>query len=111
MAYTIVELQTDEYGTTITPPNKVEADKNVAISQWHETCSYAAISSVYMHVVLLISERGAIIRQDEFNHVPPVTNPVNSVVDTDVEIDDNEEPLSNIDDNEEPVSDDGDEIR
>lgn len=76
MAYTIVELQTDAEGNTATPPNRVETARNVATSKWHETCSYAAISNVYLHVVLLLGERGEKLERAEFIHDAPATEEV-----------------------------------
>lgn len=70
MAYSIVELQTDINGNTISTPNQHEADHDEALSKWHLTCSYAAKSSVYIHAVLLIGERGNLEQIGEFIHAP-----------------------------------------
>lgn len=70
MAYTIIELQTDVGGATISTPNRSETDLDIALSKWHETCMHAAISSVYLHVVILLGPRGEMVEKREFNHVP-----------------------------------------
>lgn len=71
MAYSIVELQTDTEGTTAAPAVKTEKDYDNAKSLFHQTCVYSAISSVYLHVVLLLDERGKEVLRDESVHSPP----------------------------------------
>lgn len=76
MAYSIIELQTDINGNTSTPPLRTETDLNQARSVYHSVSSSAAISSVYLHVVLLLDERGHQIERSESVHAPapvPVT--------------------------------------
>ena len=75
MAYSIVELQTDAEGTTAAPPVQTEKDYDNAKSLFHQTCVYSAISSVYLHVVLLLDERGKEILRDESVHAPPPPEP------------------------------------
>lgn len=71
MAYSIVELQTDTDGTTAAPAVKTEKDYDNAKSLFHQTCVYSAISRVYLHVVLLLDERGKEVLRDESVHAPP----------------------------------------
>lgn len=70
MAYSIVELQTDEHGVTAAPPVKTAENYDQAKSVYHDTCKYSAVSSVYLHVVLLLDERGHELLRDESVHAP-----------------------------------------
>ena len=70
MAYSIVELQTDEQGATAAPAVKTEKDYDKAKQQFHDVCRYSAVSSVYLHVVLMLDERGREIMRDESIHEP-----------------------------------------
>ena len=58
MAYVIIELQTDENGSTATPPIKTANEYNEARSVFHQTAASASISSVPVHTVLWLSETG-----------------------------------------------------
>ena len=58
MAYVIIELQTDENGSTATPPLKTEKEHDKAKSVFHQTAASASISSVPIHTVLWLTETG-----------------------------------------------------
>lgn len=65
--YYIIELQSNEDGTSgITTFSN--SDKNQALSKFHEILMYAAVSSVYIHTVLVINEEGRIIAKNSFRH-------------------------------------------
>lgn len=68
MAYSIVELQTDEQGATAAPAIKTETDYDKAKQEFHDVCRYSAVSNVFLHVVLMLDERGKEIMRDESVH-------------------------------------------
>lgn len=40
----------------------------VADQKFHEVCSYAAVSNVSRHVVMMINSEGGVLKQAIFNH-------------------------------------------
>lgn len=63
----IVEIQTSEAGTGTYLVTK-KADQNEAEADFHRVCSAAAISDVYKHGAVLISEDAATIRHEIYKH-------------------------------------------
>ena len=66
--YSIVEMQTTENNTSIVTTIPKESVYEVAISKWHEKCAVAAVSTVPVHVVLLLDSHGNTLERGEFPH-------------------------------------------
>lgn len=43
-------------------------ESGVADQKFHEVCSYAAVSNVARHVVMMINGEGGVLKQEIFNH-------------------------------------------
>ena len=66
--YIILEFQTTGGTTAIVPP--VQKDTLEKAQQaFYSTCSYAAVSSVEQHVVVLMFCNGNVIEKNEFRHL------------------------------------------
>ena len=65
MYYLVLELQKD---TTLLALVNTYAERSQAEQKYHTVLSYAAVSSVPIHTVLLINENGHIIKQDSYLH-------------------------------------------
>lgn len=70
--YIIQELQTTNGQTALVTP-ATESDLNQAKSTFHQRASYAAISQVEVHTVMLHDERGDVIDKIVFDHTPEPT--------------------------------------
>lgn len=68
--YIIQEIQTSE-GQTALLPAITQADWNEAISVFHQKASYAAISSVEIHTIMVYDEWGHIVETINFTHDTP----------------------------------------
>lgn len=67
--YIIQEIQTENGQTALTPAI-TEVDRNTADSTWHQKMSYAAISEVDIHAVVMLDEHGNVIKQGYYEHTP-----------------------------------------
>ena len=67
MPYIIQEMQTTGDQTALVTPD-VRAGWNDAISVFHQKASYAAVSSVPVHTVMVYDERGSMIEKVVFTH-------------------------------------------
>lgn len=65
--FVIQELQTTGNQTALVPPVTRE-NLNEALSVFHQAASYAAISTVPVHTVMLHDERGDVIEKLVFDH-------------------------------------------
>lgn len=66
--YILQELQTTN-NTTALVPTRTFADKNEAESAYHTALSYAAVSEVEVHTVMLFDEHGNILRREYYEHI------------------------------------------
>ncbi len=70
MYYIIETQQNADDATAIL--TYTEADRNKAISKWHEILRYAAISSVYIHSCAVLDESLRTVARESYIHL---TNP------------------------------------
>jgi hypothetical protein len=68
MKYIIIELQRFADGTVGVPPVNTADDFLNAKSVFHTKCGVAAISSVPVHSVVLLTEAGQTMAYESFNH-------------------------------------------
>lgn len=68
--YTLIELQTTGGATVIVTPRTFE-DRLQAESAYHTALAAAAVSSVEIHAVALLDERGNTVKRDYYEHLPP----------------------------------------
>lgn len=74
--YSIIELQTTN---GITVHNFSTADtKDKAMSIYHTTLSYAALSEVEIHTCIVVDEKGQYIARECYTHSKPVVVEVNT---------------------------------
>ena len=64
MAYCIIELQTQLDGTTATPPLVTKTSHDEALQAFHQTAAVAAVSSVPIHTVVLMTESGEVQKKE-----------------------------------------------
>lgn len=69
MVYYVLETQTNEDGTGAVLPAIVKTDLNEAESEYHRILHYAAISSVYKHGAVIITEDDVVIKKESYKHV------------------------------------------
>ena len=69
--YAVLELQKND---TLAALVNTYIERSQAEQQYHTVLSYAAVSSIPIHTVLLISDEGHIIKQDSYVH-PKVYTP------------------------------------
>ena len=67
--YIILEFQTDANGDTAMTPAIMKKDEKEAYSSFHSTASYAAISSVPRHTVVLLEDNGFEKERASFDHL------------------------------------------
>ena len=67
--YIIQEIQTENGQTALTPA-VTEINKETAESVWHQKMSYAAVSEIDVHTVIMFDEHGTIIKQGYYEHIP-----------------------------------------
>ena len=72
MNYIVIEQQTNNGVTTIVPPDPTTSDLNAALSNFLIKAGYAALSSVEVHTVSLLTEDGRLVRPSECFRHPPV---------------------------------------
>ena len=68
MKYVIIELQKLADGTVAVPPVNTADDFFNASSIFHGKCEVAAISSVPVHSVVLLTEAGQTMNYASYNH-------------------------------------------
>lgn len=69
--FIIIEMQTTNGSTAVVTPIKTEEDQNKALNKYYTTLASAAISKVDTHTVMLITESGAVVRCEKFDHTEP----------------------------------------
>lgn len=66
--YTVFEMQTDEEGKTAHLPPVDCNEENEAWSAFYSKLSFAAVSSVYIHTVMLCTIDGRLVESRSFMH-------------------------------------------
>ena len=66
--YILLEIQT-ENGTTSLLPALTYTDRYQAESEFYTKLSYAAVSEVDVHTVLLIDEHGNVLKREFYEHI------------------------------------------
>lgn len=64
--YIVLEMQTGET-TAIVPPVTYE-DLNVAYQKYYTALAAAAVSKVPLHTVMLLTDKGELMRVESFEH-------------------------------------------
>ena len=64
--YSVIELQTTD-GTTSVLSN-VYTDRGQAEQKYHQVLSYAAVSNVDIHSVVILSPEGFVMKNDVYFH-------------------------------------------
>ena len=64
----IIEIQTAGDSSAVVTPIPVTADRNEAESIYHQKMAYAAVSSVPVHSVALLSETGCVLMNGSYKH-------------------------------------------
>lgn len=65
--YIINEMQTSKSGTALAPA-VTRDDWQQAESEFHRLCSIAAVSSVPLHTIMMMDERGIVQRVEYYEH-------------------------------------------
>ena len=65
--YIVIELQTDANDQTSTITQNY-TDRNEAMSRFHQILSFAALSNVRHHSVVILNERGDMERSEHYEH-------------------------------------------
>ena len=68
MYYQIIEIQTTGNTSVVVTPIPSSVDQYEAESIFHQKMSYAAISSVPVHSVVLLNEKGCVLMNGSYNH-------------------------------------------
>ena len=66
--FIIIEMQTSGESTAVVTPIKTEAEYNKALNKYYNTLAAAAVSTVDVHTVMLIDEKGETVRVESFDH-------------------------------------------
>lgn len=66
MGVFVLEIQNDNLAPLHYSQQQYE--NGVADQKFHEVCSYAAVSNVARHVVMMMNDVGVVIKQEIFNH-------------------------------------------
>ncbi len=67
--YAVFEIQkTSESSVAVVTPIFTSANEHQAESEFHRLCSYAAISSVLRHTIMMIREDGLPYRVESYDH-------------------------------------------
>ncbi len=72
--YIIQEIQTTGDQTALVTP-ETRTDLNEALSVFHQKASYAAVSAVETHTVMLHDHRGDVMEKLVFDHSEPEPEP------------------------------------
>ena len=70
MNYIIIEAQTTNGVTTVL--QTVKNDYYKAEQEYHTKLAYAAVSSVHLHSVSMLTERGNLVKYELYDHTPPI---------------------------------------
>lgn len=70
--YILLEIQTND-GTTALLPALTYTDSNQAESAFYQKLSYAAVSEVDVHTVILMDEHGNTLKREFYEHLPTET--------------------------------------
>ncbi len=63
--YAVVELQKND---TLSALISTYMERNVAEQAYHNTLAYAAVSTIPVHSVILLSDEGRTIKMDSYTH-------------------------------------------
>ena len=63
--YIVIEMQTSASTAVLTT---AYSDINIAQQAFYSTCSFAVVSSIPVHTVMLVSETGRVIKCECFSH-------------------------------------------
>lgn len=66
--YCIIETQTSGSSMAVVTPIPVYSDRNEAESAYHAKMSAAAVSSVAVHSVVMLDEKGCVILNGSYEH-------------------------------------------
>lgn len=66
--FIIIEMQTNGESTAVVTPIKTEKEYNKALNKYYTTLAAAAVSTVDVHTVMLIDEKGDTVRVESFDH-------------------------------------------
>ena len=66
--YHIIEIQTTGESSVIVTPIPSASERNEAESIFHQKMSYAAISDVPLHSVVLLSDEGLVMMNGAYRH-------------------------------------------
>ena len=66
--YILIEMQT-ENGSTALLPALTYTDRNQAESAFYQKLSYAAVSEVDVHTVILMDEHGNTLKREFYEHL------------------------------------------
>ena len=62
----VIEIQSANGTTSVIP--SVHSDRNIAEQKYHQTLSYAAVSSVDVHSVVMLDDYGTRIKGETYHH-------------------------------------------
>lgn len=68
--YIIIEAQTTNGVTAVVPP-VVKSNYNEAEQEYHTKLSYAAVSTVPLHAVTMLTENGKMVKYECYDHRQP----------------------------------------
>ena len=66
--FILLEIQTENQSTALLPA-LTYSDRNQAESAFYQKLSYAAISEVDIHTVILLDEHGNTIKREFYEHI------------------------------------------
>ena len=67
--YHIIEIQTTDTSSVVVTPIPSAQNQNDAESIYHQKMSYAAISSVPVHAVVMVNDHGTIVMNGYYAHI------------------------------------------
>lgn len=68
MVYIIIEIQKSNNGTVAIAPPASYTDQRLAEQAYHTALSYAAVSQVDVHSVVMLDDTGARIKGETYYH-------------------------------------------
>lgn len=71
--YIVLEIQADEEGHASILPAIVKQELLGAESEYHRILSAAAISNVYCHTALIMTQDGTVLYSQSYRHIPVVS--------------------------------------
>ena len=66
--YVVYETQTTHGVMSVVPP-EVKATWELALQEFHVRCSYAAVSSVEIHTIMVVMPDGTVKKTETFMHI------------------------------------------